>query len=86
MYEKCSKIDLLHFLLFLLLGLEVNPKKTEIINVGLAAERLSRVVDSFNILLPEFKVTVLTKMELHGSTIRNDGKRGHIMKKQSIIG
>ena len=30
------------------IGLEVNPKKTEIINVGLAAEKFSRVVNSFS--------------------------------------
>ena len=39
------------------IGLIVSPKKTEIINFGLAAEKFSRVVNSFNELLPEIKVT-----------------------------
>ena len=57
------------------IGLIVNPKKTEIINVGLAAERFSRVVNSFTELLPEIKVTELTKMELLGSPIVADATR-----------
>ena len=44
------------------IGLIVNPKKTEIINVGLAAGKFSREVNSFNELLPEIKVTELTTM------------------------
>ena len=46
------------------IGLTVSPKKTEIIYVGLAAGKFSRIVNSFNELLPEIKVTELTKMEL----------------------
>ena len=65
------------------IGLIVNPKKTEIINVGLAAEKFSRVVNSFNELLPEIKVTELTKMELLGSPILADATRCCIVKKLS---
>ena len=52
------------------IGLIVDPKKTEIINVDLAAGKFSRVVNSFNELLPEIKVTELTKMELLESHIQ----------------
>ena len=65
------------------MGLIVNSKKTEIINVGLAAGKFSRVVDSFNELLPEIKVTELTKMELIGSPILADATRCCIVKKLS---
>ena len=65
------------------IGFIVNPKKTEIINVGLAAEKFSRVVNSFNELLPEIKVTELTKMELLGSPILADATRCCIVKKLS---
>ena len=65
------------------IGLIVNPKKTEIINVGLAAGKFSRVVNSFNELLPEIKVTVLTKMELLGFPILADATRCCIVKKLS---
>ena len=65
------------------IGLIVNPKKTEIINVGLAAGKFSRVVNSFNELLPEITVTELTKMELLGSPILADATRCCIMKKLS---
>ena len=54
------------------IGLEVSPMKTEIINVGLAAGKFSRVVNSFNELLAKVKVTELIKMELLGSPILND--------------
>ena len=57
------------------IGLIVNPRKTEIINVGLAAGKISSVVNSFNELLPEIKVTELTKMELLGSPILADATR-----------
>ena len=63
------------------IGLIVNPKKTDIINVGLAAGRFSRVVNNFNELLPEIKVTELTKMELLGSPIVADATRCCILKK-----
>ena len=59
------------------IAIEVRHRKTEIINVGLAAGSFSRVVDSFNILLPELKVTV----ELLGSPILKNATRGCIMKK-----
>ena len=65
------------------IGLIVNPKKTEIINVGLAAGEFSRVVNSFNELLPEIKVTELTKMEHLGSPILADATRCCIVKKLS---
>ena len=65
------------------IGLIVNPKKTEIINVGLAAGKFSRVVNSFNELLPEIKVTELTKMELLGSPILADATRCCIVMKLS---
>ena len=52
----------------------VNPKKTEITNVGLAAGNFSYVVSSFNELLPQVKVIELTQMELLGSPILNDGR------------
>ena len=65
------------------IGLTVNPKKTEIMNVGLAAGKFSRVVNSFNELLPEVKVTELTKMELHGSPILADATRCFIERKLS---
>ena len=65
------------------IGLIVNPKKTEIINVGLAAGKFSRVVNSVNELLPEIKVTELTKMELLGSPILADATRCCIVKKLS---
>ena len=65
------------------IGLIVNPKKTEIINVGLAAGKFSRIVNSFNELLPEIKVTELTKMELLGSPILADATRCCIVKKLS---
>ena len=64
------------------IGLIVNPKKTEI-NVGLAAGKFPRVVNSFNELLPEIKVTELTKMELVGSPILADATRCCIVKKLS---
>ena len=38
-----------------LIGFEVNIKKTEITNVGIAAGNITR--DSFSVLLPETKVT-----------------------------
>ena len=63
------------------IGIEVNPKKTEIINVGLADENVSRVVDSFNILLKELKTIELTNIKLHKSPILKDTTRGCIMKK-----
>ena len=65
------------------IGLMVNPKKTEIINVGLAAGKFSRVVKSFNELLPEIKVAELTKMELLGSPILADATRCCIVNKLS---
>ena len=65
------------------IGLEVSPKKTEIINVGFAAGKFSRVVNNFNELLPEIKVTELTKMELLGSPIMTDATRCCIVKKLS---
>ena len=65
------------------IGLIVNPKKTEIINVGLAAGKFSRVVNSFNELLPEIKVTELNKIELLGSPILADATRCCIVKKLS---
>ena len=65
------------------IGLIVNPKKIEIINVGLAAGKFSRVVNSSNELLPEIKVTELTKMELLGSPILADATRCCIVKKLS---
>ena len=64
-----------------LIGLKANSKKTEIINVGLAAGKFSRVVNSFNELPPDIKVIELTKMELHGSPILNDATRYCIVKK-----
>ena len=64
------------------IGLKVNPKKTEIINVGHAAGKFSRVVNSINELLPEIKVTELSKMELLGSPILTDTPRCCIVKKQ----
>ena len=51
--------------------------------MGLFAGNFSRVGDSFNILLPEFKVAELSKIELLGSSILNDATRGCIMKKLS---
>ena len=68
------------------IGLKVNPKKTEIINVGYAAENFPRLVDRFKILLQELNVTELTKMELLGSPILNDAMRGCIMKNLSEYG
>ena len=65
------------------IGLIVSPKKTEIINVGVAAEKFSRVVNSFNELLPEIKVTENTKMELLGSPIQTDATRCCVVKKLS---
>ena len=65
------------------IGLIVNPKKTEIINVGLDAGKLYRVIISFNELHPEIKVTELTKMELLGSPILADATRCCIVKKLS---
>ena len=65
------------------IGLKVNPKKTEIINVGHAAGIFSRVVNSFNELPPEVKVSELTEMELLGSPILNDATRCCIVKKLS---
>ena len=65
------------------IGLIVNQKKTEIINVGLAAGEFSRVVSSFNELLPEIKVTELTKMELLGCPILTDATICYIVKKLS---
>ena len=65
------------------IGLVVKPKKTEIINVGLAVVKFSRVVNSFNELLPEVKVTELTKIELLGSPILADATRCCIAKKLS---
>ena len=65
------------------IGLIVNPKKTEVINVGLAAGKFSRVVNSFSELLPEIKVTELTKMEFLGSPILTDVTRCYIVKKLS---
>ena len=59
------------------------PKKTEIINVGFAVGIFSRIVNSFNELLPEVKVTKLTKMDLLGSPILNDATRCCIVKKLS---
>ena len=64
-------------------GLEISSRKTKIINVGLAAMNFSCVVDSFDILFPELKVTKLTKMEHLGSPILNNLSRGCIMKKLS---
>ena len=51
--------------------------------MGLFAGNVSRVVDCFNILLPDIKMTELTKMELLGSPILNGSTRGCIMKKLS---
>ena len=65
------------------IGLIVSRKKAEIINVGLAAEKFSRVVNSFNELHPEINVTELTKMELLGSPIQADATRCCIVKKLS---
>ena len=65
------------------MGLIVNPKKTEIINVGLAAGKFSRVVNSFSELLPDIKLTELTKMELVGSPILADATICCIVKKLS---
>ena len=65
------------------IGLIVSPKKPEIINVGLATGEFSRVVKSFNELLPEIKATKLTKMELLGSLILADATRCWIAKKLS---
>ena len=65
------------------IGLIVNPKKSEMINVDLAAGNFSRVVNSLNELLPEVKVTELTKMELLGSPILADATRCCIVKKLS---
>ena len=62
------------------IGLIVNPKKTGIVNVGLAAGKFSRVV---NELLPEITVTELTKMELLGSPILTDATRCCIVNKLS---
>ena len=67
------------------IGLKVNQKKTEIIIVGLAAGKFSRVVNSFNEQLPEVKVTEFTKMELLGSPILDDATRCCIVKKMSSI-
>ena len=52
--------------------LRVNPKKTEKINVDLAAGKFSRVVNCSNELLPVVKVTKLTKVKLLGSPILNN--------------
>ena len=65
------------------IGLKVSPKKTEIINVGLAAGKFSRIVNSFNEFLPEIKVTEFTKLELLGSPILNDAARCCNVKKLS---
>ena len=65
------------------IGLKVSPKKTKIINVGLAAEKFSRVVNCFNEQLPNVKVTELTKVELLGSPMLNDATRCCIVKKLS---
>ena len=65
------------------IGLIASPKKTEIINVGLAARKFSLVVNRFNELLLEIKVNELTKMELLGSPILTDAKRCYIVKKLS---
>ena len=65
------------------IGLIVYPKKTEIINVGLAAGKFSSVVNSFDELLPEIKLTEITKMELLGSPILADATRCRIVKKLS---
>ena len=65
------------------IGLKVNPEKTEIINVGLAAGKFSHLVNSFNELLLEVEVTKLTKMELLESPILNDATRCCIVKKLS---
>ena len=65
------------------IGLIVSPKKTEIINVGPAAGKFSRVVNSLNELLQEIKVTDLTKMELLGFPIMNDATRCCIVRKLS---
>ena len=65
------------------IGLIINQKKTEIINVGLAAGKFPHVVNSFNELLPEIKVTELTKMEFLGSSILTDVTRCCIVKKLS---
>ena len=65
------------------IGLELDPKKTDIFNVGLTDGSFSRVVDSFNILLQVLKVSELAKMELIGFPILNDSTRGRIMKKLS---
>ena len=51
--------------------------------MDIAAGKISHVIDSFNILLPEFKLTELTKMEVLGSSILNDATRGYIMRKLS---
>ena len=63
------------------IGLIVNPKKTEIINIGLAAGEFSRIVNSFIELLPEIKLTEITKMELLGSPILADATRCRIVNK-----
>ena len=63
------------------IGLVADPKITEKINVGLAFWNFSRVVNSFNDLLPQVKVTELTKMELLWSPILNDATRSCIAKK-----
>ena len=46
------------------IGLIVHLKKTEIISVGLAAGKLSRVFNSFNELLPQIMVTELKKWDI----------------------
>ena len=64
-----------------LIGLKANPKKTEIINVVLAVGKFSCVVNSFNDLLQEVKMTEITKMELLGYPILNDATRCCIVRK-----
>ena len=65
---------------FMRIGHIVCPKKTEIIKVRLAAGKFSRIVNKSNELLPEIKVTELTKMEVLGSPILADATRCCIVK------
>ena len=65
------------------IGIIVNPKKTDIINVSLAAGKVLRVDNSLSELLPKIKVTELTKMELLRSPILADATRCCIVKKLS---
>ena len=62
------------------IGVEVDAWKTEISNVGLADSNFSRVVDIFNILLPQLKVN---EMKLLRSLIQNDETRSCNMMKLS---